>query len=57
MTSLLTIDKAKLGRMNKCEFGGKSYHIGEQIYPDGSCYECLCAEGFNNKTPLAENPN
>ncbi|XP_031630291.1 uncharacterized protein LOC116345227 [Contarinia nasturtii] len=50
-------DKAKIGAIHKCEFGGKSYHIGERIYPDDLCYECLCAEDFNSKTPIADNPH
>lgn len=43
--------------MHTCEVGGKSYRIGEQIYPDDSCYKCFCAENFNNNISIAENPN
>lgn len=51
-------DKAKISDLGKCEVEGKSYRIGEQIYPEGElCYKCHCAENFNNKTSFAENPN
>lgn len=44
--------------MNSCQIGGKSYHVGEQFYPeDDSCYKCFCAENFNNNTSYADNPN
>lgn len=47
-----------MDQLQKCEVGGKSYRVGEKIYPEGnSCYECLCAEGYDNKTTFAENPH
>lgn len=51
------IDEAKIRSLNTCVVDGRTYHIGERIYPDNSCYECLCANGYNNATSPAENPN
>lgn len=36
---------------------GKSYHIGERMNPDNSCFECLCTLDFNNQTSYADNSN
>lgn len=48
----------KADHLSKCQVEGRSYHDGERIYPDGdSCFMCLCAPNFNNKTSFAENSN
>lgn len=50
-------DKAKIRAINTCEVEGKTYHLGERIYPDNSCYECHCALDYNNATSYADNSN
>lgn len=43
--------------MNTCVVDGKSYRVGERIYPENSCYKCLCAPGFDNSISYADNSN
>lgn len=55
--NVMFIDQARI-KQYKCVFEGKEYGPAERMYPSGdSCYHCLCGEGFNNKTSLAENPH
>ncbi|CAO1431676.1 unnamed protein product [Diamesa tonsa] len=44
--------------LEKCEFEGKTYHVGERMYPEGasSCYKCLCTKDFQNN-PVEQNAN
>lgn len=51
------LDKAKIRAISTCEVGGKTYHLGERIYPENTCYECHCAPDYNNATSLADNSN
>lgn len=51
------LDKAKIRAISTCEVGGKTYHLGERIYPENSSYECHCALDYNNATSLADNSN
>lgn len=53
----LKIDKSKIRSMNTCEVDGKSYKVGERIYPENVCYECLCTPDFDNSTSYADNSN
>lgn len=47
----------KITNLSKCHVEGRSYHVGERIYPDDSCLMCLCTQNFDNKTSFAENSN
>lgn len=47
----------KIDNLPKCHVEGRSYHIGERIYPTDSCLMCLCTQNFDNKTLFAENSN
>lgn len=41
----------------KCYFEGKSYIVGERMYPeDRACYKCMCTADFDNST-IDGNPN
>lgn len=50
-------DKAQIRALSTCDVGGKTYHLGERIYPENSCYECHCAPDYNNATSYADNSN
>ncbi|XP_037039416.1 uncharacterized protein LOC119076647 [Bradysia coprophila] len=41
--------------LSTCVVDGKLYHSGERIKPKDDCYECICGDGYNNETSLAEN--
>lgn len=44
--------------LGQCEFEGKTYRVGEKMYPEGgSCHNCLCTENFNNLTAVEQNPD
>lgn len=49
------LDQAKIRSLNTCEVDGKTYRMGERIYPENSCYECLCTPDYNNATSYADN--
>lgn len=53
---LSTKDDEKIRSLSTCEVDGRTYRLGERIYPDGACYECLCVAGYNNATSHADNP-
>jgi hypothetical protein len=40
-----------------CEHENRTYYEGQKIYPEGSCYSCICGKGFNNYSSYEENPN
>lgn len=50
--------KARIAQLNKCIVDDEQYYPGQKMYPkEDSCYHCLCAEGYNNQTAVAENPH
>lgn len=51
------LDKAKIRALSTCEVDGNTYHLGERIYPENSCYVCQCTPDFNNATSYADNSN
>lgn len=53
----LILDEEKIKSMKTCEVEGKTYRTGERIYPENSCYKCLCTADYNNATSHADNSN
>lgn len=51
------IDETKIRSLTTCEVDGRSYRLGQRIYPENACYECLCTPDYNNSSSFADNSN
>uniref|UniRef100_A0A1B0D0W6 Uncharacterized protein n=2 Tax=Phlebotomus papatasi TaxID=29031 RepID=A0A1B0D0W6_PHLPP len=46
-----------INKLPLCYMNDREYRLGEKIHISGSCYICICANGFDNTTKIEENPH